>query len=523
MATIEEALAIGADQHRAGRLEEAEAIYGRVLEVAPDNSDALHLLGLVRRRQGRLDEAQALILRALERVGSVVPVMLGNLGNVLTDMGRHGEAADHYRKALALNPDDPDLLGRLAQSLWSADRYPEAEAVYRSLIARQPADAKHYYNLGVTYQRLGRQRDAELAFRDCLRVDPRHAAAWNSLGTVLRRQGGMDEAVDAHRQAIALEPENWEAHKCLGLSLLQVGRFDEGWRYYEERRKTDEGRTQDLPRPEWDGSSLNGKTILVTAEQGLGDSLNFIRYVPLLKRLYGCRTVFGCQGALKRLLSGMPGIDQIVPFGEVLPPFDVWVPLMSVPRLVGTTMATIPASDPPITADPTLVARWATRLGPRNGELRVGVVWSGNPDFKNNRFRSPGLANYSRLFAVPGVRFYPLQKGGGRDELAGRTLPENVVDLGPEIEDFADTAAIVENLDLVITMCTSVAHLCGSMVRPVWVVLSYAPDWRWLMERADSPWYPGARLFRQKIDEGWDPVMSTVEAALRTLASKGMT
>lgn len=518
MVTIEEALSVAVQHHQSGRLAEAEAIYRQVLDIQPDNADALHLVGLVRRRQGRHEEALALIERAVALRPGAGPYH-ANLGNLLVDMGRHGDAVEHFRKALTAFPGDATVAGRLAFSLWVCGRYDEAEAAYRVAIALKPDEAEHHFNLGVTFQRQNRQSDAELAFRDCLGIDPFHKAAWNSLGTVLRRQGRLDEGVIAHQRSLAIDPEYWEGHKCLGLTLLIKGDYADGFRHYEERRKTDEGRTIDLPRPEWDGSPLGDRTLLVTAEQGLGDSLNFIRYVPILKARHSGTVMFGCPRPLVTLLTGMPGIDRLVPFGDAVPPFDLHVPLLSLPLLLGTTLDTIPPPEPRLRASPGLEARWAERLGPRDGRLRVGIVWSGNPEFPNNRFRSPGLDAYIRLFDVPGVQFYALQKGGGRDALTGRAMPANFTDLGPEIDDFSDTAAIVASLDLVITMCTSVAHLLGAMVHPVWVVLSAVPDWRWLLDRSDSPWYPSARLFRQREIGDWSQVMTEVEAALRVLAA----
>lgn len=521
MPNLSEAIALAVQHHQAERLTEAEFIYTRILETIPDCADALHLLGLIRRRQGRPEEALALIDKAIA-LQPHIPAMLGNRANILTDLGRHSDALSAYWAAAQQMPDQYDLMLRLGNCLWVQEKYSLAIDIYRRGIALNPTLPDFYYNMGVAWQRQGEQSLAERAFRDCLRVDPRHVAAWNSLGTVLRRQGKMDEAIAAQTASVTIQPDYWEGHKCLGLTLLLAGDMVNGLRHYEERRKTDEGRTVTLPRPEWDGSPLGTRTIVVHAEQGLGDTLNFIRYVPLLKRRYGGTVIFGCPDPLRRLLSSLPDIDVLAAFNQPLPPFDVHIPLLSLPRLMGTTLDTIPPSDPPLAASPELVAQWRARLGPRDGRLRVGVVWSGNPDFKNNRFRSPGLRAFLPLLAIPGVQFYVVQKGGGRDEMARYSLPDSVCDLGPELGDFADTAAVVENLDLVISMCTSVVHLVGSMVRPVWVVLSCTPDWRWLLDRADSPWYPTARLFRQQTAGDWNTVMLEVETALRARVSQGI-
>ena len=516
MPTTLDALHRAVQRHQAGDFAAAGVLYEQILAAEPEHADALHLLGLVRRKEGRLLESEALIRKAITLTAPAMrPVMAGNLGNVLVDQGRHREAAHLFRQSAEAMPADTDLLLKLGNSLWVSQLYPEAIAVYRRAITLCPDKADFFFNIGVAWQRQGQQAKAESAFRDTLRLDPRHVAAWNSLGTVLRRQGRLEEAVAAHRAGLAVNPQDWETHKCLGLTLLLKGDYTAGFRHYEERRKTEEGRTIELPLPEWEGDPLGERTLLIHAEQGLGDTLNFIRYAPLVRQNYGGRVLFGCPAPLQRLLAPLPGIDALIPFGAKLPPFDVHVPLLSLPRLMGTTVETIPPPDPPLAAAATEIAAWKERLGPRREALRVGVVWSGNPDFKNNRFRSPGLESFWPLFDLPDIRFYVLQKGGGRAALEGRTLPDSCVDLDPWLQDFADTAAAVANLDLVISMCTSVAHLCGAMRHPVWVLLSSTPDWRWLLERHDSPWYPSARLFRQPHGESWLPVMAAVRTALQ--------
>jgi hypothetical protein len=331
----------------------------------------------------------------------------------------------------------------------------------------------------------------------------------------LREQGDTHGAFVALQHAIALEPDFAEARFYLGCLHLLEGNYRPGFAEFEWRWRWSGFATPHLEvaQPAWDGADLRGRTILLHGEQGLGDSLQFCRYAPLLAERAG-RVLLQVPAALVAVLRTLDGVETVVAPGEQLPPFDVHAPLMSLPHLVGTTVETIPARVPYLHADPSAMARWRERLrGPSDG-MRVGLVWSGNPAHPRQHVRSLPLACLEPLATVPGVTFYSLQKGPAAEEGHASNLGLPLTDLGPLLEDFAETAAALSQLDLLITVDTSVAHMAGALGRPVWLLLAAVADWRWLLDRADSPWYPTLRLFRQHRLGDWQSVVEAVRRAM---------
>ena len=322
----------------------------------------------------------------------------------------------------------------------------------------------------------------------------------------------------SYQQAVRLKPDYAEAHWNQALARLQMGQFEQGWPGYEWRWKCKEfGTLPPFRAPLWDGSPLDGRTILVHAEQGLGDTLQFIRYIPLVQK-HGGRVIMMCQPPLCALLAHCPGIERLMPHGDAPPEIDLHVPLLSLPRLLGTTLENVPADGPYLDAEPDLVEAWRHRLGAYPG-LKIGIAWQGNPKFRLDRVRSLPLAQFAPLASVPGVHLLSLQKGLGREQLAAPERRFPVTDLGGQLDEttgaFMDTAAVMKNLDLVITSDTSIAHLAGALGVPVWVALNVVPDWRWLLDRDDSPWYPTMRLFRQTRLGHWEDVFHCMAEALR--------
>lgn len=319
--------------------------------------------------------------------------------------------------------------------------------------------------------------------------------------------GDLAGAAAIYRQAVEAGGESAPLLRMsLGQLLLLQGDYRRGLPLNEHRPLAP------VSGLRWRGQPLKGETVLVVGEQGFGDNIQFVRYAePLARR--GARVVVGCPPGLGRLLSSVPGVAQAVEPGQVVASPDSMVHMMSLPYLFGTTLQTIPAPIPYLTPDPVTVEAWRTRLTPYGG-LKVGLVWGGNPEASYDWRRSPGLAPYLQLLDLPGITFFSLQKGPAAAALAGRAMPANFIDLGPELTDFDQTAAAMQALDLVISSCTSPAHLAGALGRPVWVVLAAFPDWRWLLDREDSPWYPTARLFRARPGEGWDEALGRVRAAL---------
>jgi hypothetical protein len=304
------------------------------------------------------------------------------------------------------------------------------------------------------------------------------------------------------------------------LAWLQMGEFALGWTEYEWRFACPEHPLPDHPQPVWDGSPLDGRPILLWTEQGLGDSIQFIRYAQVVAARGG-RVILHCPRSLARILATCPGVSQLVVEGGPLPEFDCHAPLMSLPRILGTTLETIPARVPYLSAEPGLAESWSASLQSPDG-FKVGIAWQGNPDHKKDRHRSFPLSRFQPLAAIPGVRLYSLQKEPGSEQLrsAGPELP--VIELGPRLNDFMDTAAAVRNLDLIICPDTSLAHLAAAMGVPVWVALPFACDWRWLLHRDDTPWYPTLRLYRQRRWGDWDDVFAMIAADLATLATAGV-
>ncbi|MCH8036190.1 MAG: hypothetical protein IIC53_03595, partial [Proteobacteria bacterium] len=323
------------------------------------------------------------------------------------------------------------------------------------------------------------------------------------------------EAVASFHKALDIEPDYADAHHNFSLTLLLQGDFPNGFEQYEWRRRTKMCPRRVFAQPEWDGGPFPGRTLLLHAEQGLGDTLHFIRYAPLVRDLGG-RVVIECQKPLADLLGSVAGIDAIVPEGNPLPPFDLHTPLLSLPHLLGTTEATVPTAVPYLSPEPGAVEVWRHRVG-RGEELKVGLVWAGSPGHKNDRNRSISLERLRPLLDVPGIRFFALQVGERASDIEAVGLQGLIDDISPDLNDFADTAAALSVLDLLISVDTAPAHLAGALGRPVWLLLPFVPDWRWMMDREDSPWYPTMRLFRQPMRSDWLSVIHRIGNELAAL------
>jgi hypothetical protein len=350
-----------------------------------------------------------------------------------------------------------------------------------------------------------------------LRLKPDFADAYHNLGITFGARGAIERALVFNAEALRLNPDHVGARNCQSLWRLQMGDFARGWDEYEWRWKKAKVTPRDFPQPFWDGSPLEGRTILIHTEQGLGDTLQFIRYVPLVKQRGGT-VIVECPTALGPLLASCAGIDRLIAWGAPLPAFDVHAPLLSLPRIFGTTLANVPADVPYLSADAALVESWRSELSGVPG-VKIGIAWQGNPRFPADCMRSIPLTHFTPLAQADGVRLFSLQKGTGCEQLraVARYLP--VIDLADRLDEttggFMDTAAVMKNLDLVVTSDTSIAHLAGALGVPVWVALALGGDWRFLLEREDSPWYPTMRLFRQTRMGDWDSVFERIAAELR--------
>jgi len=531
-----------------GHLDQAIAAYRRVLVLKPNYPGTHSNLGAALLAAGQVDQAiaacrQAIILNPKD------PGAYGNLGNALRSKGNLDEAIDACRQAIALNPNFPDAYNNLGVALKKHGQLDEAIAAFRQAIVLKPKYAEAHSNLGNALQDKGLWDEAISAYRQAMALKPSYAEAHNNLGTALQVSGYLDEAIAAYRQAmtvranyaeahsnlgsalqakghldkaitafcqaITLKPDYAEAHHNLSLALLVQGDFRQGWEEYEWRWHVAGLRSvrRDFTQPQWDGSPLKGHTILLHSEQGFGDTIQFIRYLPLVAQRGG-RVIVECPPELHRLLKAMNANIPFVPRGQSLPNFDVHSPLLSLPKVMGTTLASIPGNVPYLHADAADVALWRNRLAEQSDCKKVGLVWAGSRQHKNDGNRSLKLASLGALSQVPGMCFFSLQKGEASSQATTPPQGMTLIDVSQQLNDFADTAALIANLDLIIAVDTAVAHLAGAMGKPVWTLLPFMPDWRWLLERQDSPWYPTMRLFRQPSIGDWDSVIKQVIAVL---------
>ncbi|MDR1935464.1 MAG: tetratricopeptide repeat protein, partial [Candidatus Accumulibacter sp.] len=519
---------------RTGQKERARAELDRVLALRPDLQEALALDGELLIAEGEPAKAVEALKKAIELGQENVYVKLGlalkdmhrdeealdalqtaerigdddalfYLGNFHRDKGDKALAEHFFRRAVIARPGLGSAYNNLGLLLMKErDQTAQAAECFARALACDPRNEWAYVNLGGLDTREGRMESAVFMLERALKLNPRSANAWLNLGYAYTRQSRLDEAEEAFRQALEIQPDFAEAECNLGLVLLLRGRLSEGWARYENRWWTPEraGHRPQSDRPEWAGEALGQRTLLVYREQGFGDNLQFARYLPLLRQRHPeARIRFWCLPPLCRLFTSHAaawGVELLPSSTDAksLPPFDAHIALMSLPGRMGTTLENIPAEVPYIAAPPDLAEKWAARLKPLPGR-KVGLVWSGNEAYSSQRFRSVSLKQLQPLLGVGGISWVSLQKGDAAGQIAAEGLPGLILDVMDEVGDFADTAAIVANLDLVISVDTAVLHLAGAMGKPVWLLNRFDTDWRWLLEREDSPWYPTMRIFRQ--------------------------
>jgi tetratricopeptide (TPR) repeat protein len=509
-----------AECHRLlGNASEALANYAKAAQLAPFVAELQSNLGSLLQDAGRLDEAAASYAAALRCDPSYVEAHY-NLGNLWQTRRQFDQAAACYRRALALRPDYIPAMCNLGNVLREQGNLAEALPLLQSAYAQDPNAVPAISNLGVVLQDLGRTDEAQRLCLRAVQLAPERAELYVNLGTTYKDLGDPATALSFYERALELKPDSPHAAHSRALALLSLGDFRRGWAGYENRRRCEQYDTRDFPQPYWDGAPLAGRTILVHAEQGLGDTLQFIRYVPLVGK-HGGRVLVAVQEALLPLLRAS-GVPNLISLNGPLPDFDLHVPLMSLPHVLGTTLETIPADVPYLAAEPERVARWCERLQVLEG-IRVGLVWQGRREHHRDCLRSIPLAAFRPLAQVPAVRLVSLQQGFGSEQLAalGALPPEKsfeVVDLSPDFGAdgavFMDAAAVMKHLDLVVACDTGLAHLAGGLGVRVWLALPYGAEWRWLQNRDDSPWYPTMRLFRQTTFRDWDGLFEQMAAAL---------
>jgi tetratricopeptide (TPR) repeat protein len=582
MSTIADAFALAVRNHQAGHLTHAEQLYRQILQADPTHADAHHMLGVLALHMGRAAQAVMSIRQAISLKPQDATYHV-NLGLALQGLGAIEDALPHFEEAVRLKPDFAEAHSNVASALFRLGKRDEAMAHYLQAIHIKPACAEAHCGLGVAFaeqdklekavehfrhalrfrpdfaeahgnlamalnnlggklQGQGRIQEAITHFQEALRLRPNLAEAHSSLGSALYCQGKLHEAMTSFEQALRLRPNFPEARKARAFLWLLIGDFDSGWPEFEWRLAEPRANQRHFTQPLWDGSELQGKTILLYAEHGLGDTFQCIRYVPLVKQRGGI-VIVECQESLAPLLASVQGIDQLVMHGAAPPGFDFRAPLLSLPGIFHARFATIPRDVPYLHAAANLVERWQQiladvkkslpdvghRASDTGRSFRVGIAWQGNPAYYHDRQRSIPLEQFGRLATVPGVQLISLQKGSGNEQLLAVNcqLSDNrqlttdnsyVLDLGNRLDvaagAFMDTAAVMQNVDLIISSDTAVPHLAGALGIPVWVALPLVPDWRWLLEPEDSQWYPTMRLFRQTRFGHWDDVFERIAREL---------
>lgn len=563
---LEQALALKpdyADAHynlgnalrQSGKLDDAISSYRRAIELNGRITDAHNNLGLIFFEQRKLSEAAACFRKAIELESSVAGFHF-NLGLVLHEEGKLNDAAACFLQAIQLDPHSADAHYKLAGTFKQQKNLEAAVAFYRRALELKQPYVEACTDLGVALHDQGKFTEAEACHRQSLAWKPDSFETHNNLGSLYQDQAKLDEAHFHYLRALELKPDAPETHVNLGISYKRFGRFDEacshynralgirpdyaaahlglatmrmlqgdfeqGWRNFEWRWKTGQLPEREFFQPPWDGAPLpSGATILLHCEQGFGDAIQFVRYAPIVKQSNPSATVVvECEPPLTKLFASVRGVDRIVPGCDTLPSFDTYAPLLSLPRILNTRLDTIPRNVPYLFAQEDLINLWRLRLSRIDG-FRIGINWHGRENHPVAQQRDLPLDQLASLANIAGVRLISLQKGAGQRELAGDRYP--IVNFADELDGahgaFMDTAAIMMNLDLVITSDTSIAHLAGALGVPVWVGLPFVPDWRWLLDRSDSPWYPTMRLFRQPALGDWPSVLKVVKESLREVVN----
>ncbi len=496
-----------------GQLDRAVKSYEQAILYRQDYVDAYYNLGNVHKEQCKLNKA----LDCFKKAVALKPdhaMAHCNLGSVLQELGLIDEAVSSYKIATTLNPDYSMAYCNLGTAFQELGKIDEAIKVYKQVLSFNPDFVMAHCNLGSALQKKGLLNDAKRSYETAIALNPDYAMAYSNLGSIHQEFSDISKATANYDRAIVLNPDEPTAHKNRSTILLLQENFTDGWPEYEWRLQTKTHSVRDFGKPRWDGSPLNGKSILVHAEQGFGDTIQFVRYLPMVKA-QGGHVIFECHNNLLRLLKNSSGFDTIIERSSNNVPeveFDFHIPLLSLPGLFGTNLDSIPSDVPYVTTDSNLTEKWQTRLN-QDRNFKIGIVWAGNPSFSNYHTRSCSLSDFDALAEINGLSFYSLQKGAVSTESIAASMLK-ITDFKSELNDFADTASVISNLDLIISTDTAVVHLAGAIGRPVWALLHSAPDWRWWLKRTDSPWYPGMRLFRQSKLNDWTVVFNQVKEAL---------
>ena len=526
---------------RTNRLEEAQKRISQALELAPDATETHTVLGEILMRLGKPTDAVASFTKALELqpANSQASLHLGRLlldlgqnlpgathllntvkalttdapahlamAMALTRLGKHGDSLNAYKIAAKGDPPAGDVLNNYGVAMDGAGNKAEAITLLRAAVLIQPDSWTAWDNLGNALLSRGNARMSESCHRQALALNPGHGATLSNLANALHRQGKMEESVQFYREAIAATPNSAKFHTNLALTLLLMERYEEGWREYEWRWREHPAFPPYLKEKPWHGEPLGDGTLLLQAEQGFGDTIQFIRYVPQLKQL-AKRVILICQPELVQMMKTVAGLDEVLAEGCDVPTFDAGTTLLSVPGILKVGINPIEPCPAYLSVPPGS----GFDLGPKKKRLRVGIVWAGRQTHGDDWNRSMPAHLLAHILQIPEVEFVSLQKGDVAPRI-GRPPPDMIFDAGNRCNSFADTAAIISQLDLVIAVDTSVAHLAGALGKPVWIMLPMVPDFRWRMQGDTTPWYGTVTLFRRKNGEGWEHVLLSIQQAL---------
>ncbi|MFC2140313.1 tetratricopeptide repeat protein [Candidatus Auribacterota bacterium] len=490
------------------KINEAATAYSKALLLKPDYAEAYVNLGLILLNRERLKEALEAFDRAIKFKANYAEAY-NSRGIVLLKMKKMSEAIAIFDQAIAIDPQFAEAYNSKGIALLKLGKFAEALAVFDRAIAIKPDYVEAYNNRGHVFRKKGDLEAALKSFDQALALKSDYVEGYNGRGITLQDQGRVDEALTTFETALSLDPKHAKAVCNSSFLLLSQGDFAEGWKRYEWRWKDpDFCPKRKFKQPEWDGSELKGKKILVYSEQGMGDNMQFIRYIPLLKKK-GAYVIVECPETLKHLFATITDIDNLITKEDKLPDFDLQIPLLSLPYILGTTLDNIPCQVPYI---------FPPKTGPEietHPQLKnIGLVWAGEPRYENDLNRSIDIYLFKELFNLSEVNFFSLQYGKREDDI--NTLGDNfkIIDLSKKLSDFSVTAFLIDKMDLIISVDTAVAHLSGALGKPVWTLLPFASDWRWMLKRADSPWYPSMRLFRQPKVGDWKSVLKKVREEL---------
>lgn len=509
----DEQLASALAYFRGGRYDKAEAIYKKILKKDAQNVGALHMLGLLAQKKDRPERAIQLLIKAA-KLDPRRPEILCDLGNAFKAMGRHKDAIKAHRMVLTMLPNSAEAHSNLGSAYKAAGKSGKAVICFESALKMRPKDPELKFNLGSGLVASERYEEAEELLRQVVYEKPEHIGAQINLGASLKEQGRYDAAIRRYQKAIAAVPESADIHWNHALTLLATGNYEDGWAEYEWRMALPGFAMEKMDRPQWQGEDLEGRTLLIHAEQGLGDTLQFIRYLQFVQDIDG-DIIFACPPRLVPLARNAASGIQVVGTDKI-PGHDLQSPLLSLPRLFNESLPFEPDGDSYLATDTGRVAKWSDQLGENPGR-RIGIAWQGSTGYQNDGRRSIPLLNFEPLARIDGTQIISLQQGAGTEQIAEMAWRDRITEFGPDMDGdgaFVDTLAVMASLDAVVTSDTAIAHLAGAAGLPVYLALCHLPDWRWGLKGQSSPWYSTMRLFRQEQPGDWKTVFDNIASTI---------